>query len=61
MQVMRLSKTEILNEKPDFKIENIDLDHVNDRDHQTIIRPDDRPDQAHDHRIDLLIEMVENT
>ena len=56
---MQLSKTEIPNEKPDFRTENIDLDH--DRDHRNIIRPDDRPDQVHDHRIDLLIEMVENT
>ena len=60
MQVMLLSKMEIWKEKPDIKTENTDQDHVIDRDHQTITGNDRQDDQAHDHRIDLPIEMVGN-
>ena len=59
MQVMQLSKMAIWKEKPDTKAENTDSNHVIDQDRRTIT--DDRQDQVHDHRIDLPIEMVENT
>ena len=60
MQVMLLSKMKIWKEKPDIKTENTNQDHVIDHDRRTITG-NDRQDQAHDHRIDLPIEMVGNT